>query len=360
MKSLVYQTATMAPSLQTDPIFSQLRNQIDQLLLLLSQKEKFVIQRRFNLDEKSRATLEEIGRHFQVTRERVRQIEKNALQKLKRNIENTPLNTVNKMAFQILQENGGLLREDLLLSKLLNGQTGFAYAALQLIINLDKRFERIPNTVQYHPYAKFKTLPEQFIRDIAIKSLNILEKNGEVMKISSIVSELKKTIQEDHLLQKETLASICEINKHFKVIDDGVGLIKWRNINPRTIRDKVFYILRDKHKPLHFVDIANEIFKAQFDKKNLNQQAIHNELIRNNEFILVGRGIYALKEWGFNAGTVAEIIESILKNKGSMHQDDIVTEVLKQRQVKPITIILNLKSKGNFIRVGRYQYSLKT
>ena len=100
----------MASVAQVDPILQQLKPQIEQLLLLLSQKEKFVIQRRFNLDEKTRATLEEIGQHFQVTRERVRQIERNALQKLRRNIENTPLYTVNKLAYQFLQDAGGLMR----------------------------------------------------------------------------------------------------------------------------------------------------------------------------------------------------------------------------------------------------------
>lgn len=350
----------MASTSQVDPVFTQLKPQIDQLLLLLSQKEKFVIQRRFNLDEKSRSTLEEIGQHFQVTRERVRQIERNALQKLRRNIENSALFTINKMAYQILQESGGLMKEDLLISKLISGQTGFSYSAIQLVINLDKRFERFTNTVHFHPYVKYKTLPEQFIKSMATQAMKILSDSGLVTKISALVSQLKKLTPDEHLVQQQTLASIFQINKNFKVVgNDEAGLMKWRNVNPRTIRDKIFYILRAKGSPLHFVDIANEIVKAQFDKKNLNHQAIHNELIRNNEFILIGRGIYALREWGFKVGTVSDVITSVLKSAGSMHQDEIIAEVLKQRQVKPITVILNLKTKDNFIRVGRFQYALK-
>lgn len=350
----------MASVSHVDPVLDQLRPQVEQLLLLLSQKEKFVIQRRFNLDEKTRATLEEIGQHFQVTRERVRQIERNALQKLRRNIENTQLFSINKLAYQFLQEAGGLMKEDFLVSKILNGGSGFSFYAVQLIINLDKRFERLPNTVTYHPYVKYKTLPEHFIKNVAEHSVKILNESNSVTKISGLVSQLKKLTQDEHLVLAETLASIYQINKNFKLVgNDAVGLMKWRHVNPRTIRDKIFFILRDKGKPLHFVDIANEIVKAQFDKKTLNHQAIHNELIRNDEFVLIGRGIYALKEWGFNIGTVADIIVSILKQKGSMHQDDIIAEVLKQRQVKPITIILNLKSKDHFVRVGRFQYALK-
>jgi len=350
----------MASTSQIDPVLSELKSQIEQLLLLLSQKEKFVIQRRFNLDEKSRSTLEEIGQHFQVTRERVRQIERNALQKLRRNIENTPLFTINKMAYQILQEHGGLLKEDLLISKLISGQTGFSYSAIQLVINLDKRFERFANTVHFHPYVKYKTLPEQFIKNMAVEAMKILSESTLVTKISTLSSQLKKLTADEHLVQPQTLASIFQINKNFKIVDaDEVGLMKWRNVNPRTIRDKIFFILRTKGAPLHFVDIANEIVKAQFDKKNLNHQAIHNELIRNEEFILIGRGIYALKEWGYNVGTVSDVISSILKKAGSMNQDEIIAEVLKQRQVKPITVILNLKTKDNFVRIGRFQYSLK-
>jgi len=352
--------ASLSPSDSALEQLNNLRPQIEQLLLLLSQKEKFVIQRRFNLDEKTKATLEEIGQHFQVTRERVRQIERNALQKLRRNIENTPLFTINKMAYQFLQEAGGLMKEDLLVSKILNGQSGFSFAAVQLIVNLDKRFDRLPNTVMYHPYIKYKTLPEQFIKNVADQSTKFLQESNAVTKISTIASHLKKLTADEHLVQPETLASIYQINKNFKLVgNDSVGLMKWRHVNPRTIRDKIFFILRDKTKPLHFVDIANDIVKAGFDKKTLNHQAIHNELIRNDEFVLIGRGIYALKEWGFSIGTVSDIITSILKEKGSMHQDDIIAEVLKQRQVKPITIILNLKSKDTFVRVGRYQYALK-
>jgi hypothetical protein len=40
---------------------------------------------------------------------------------------------------------------------------------------------------------------------------------------------------------------------------------------------------------------------------------VHNELIRNKDFVLVGRGIYALKEWGYEPGTVSHVIEAILK-----------------------------------------------
>jgi Holliday junction resolvasome RuvABC DNA-binding subunit len=110
---------------------------------------------------------------------------------------------------------------------------------------------------------------------------------------------------------------------------------------------------------MHFVEIANTIIECKFDKKKINLQAVHNELIRHDEFVLIGRGIYGLSEWGFKSGTVADVISAILDGKESMSQEEIIAEVLKQRQVKPITVVLSLKNKNQFIRVGRKQYSLK-
>lgn len=344
----------------SDNVLEHLRLNIDQLLLLLSQKEKFVVQRRFGIDEKSRATLEEIGQHFHVTRERVRQIENNALQKLRRNVENSPVHSLNQLAYQYMQECGGLMREDLLIGKLLAEKTHYSYAALQLILSLDKRFERSPNTVQYHPYIKLKTLGIDFIKEIAEKAYTFLEKEKIIRKIGDLVAELRKMLAVNNLFQKEFLKAVFQIGKNFKTLDEEVGLIHWRHINPKTIRDKIYYTLRQKSKPLHFVEIANEISEKQFDKKTLNLQAIHNELIRFSDFILIGRGIYGLKEWGYKPGTVAEVVERILKGNGPMSQQKIIEEVLKERKIKAITVILNLKNKKRFTRIGRQQYALKS
>ncbi len=338
--------------------FDQLQIHIEQFLLLLSEKERFVIQRRFNLDQKMRSTLEEIGQHFHITRERVRQIEKNALQKLRRNIENTNLQFINNLVFELLASSGGLMREDLLISKILMIPSGFSVSAITLVVSLDKRFDRFLNTIQYHPYIKFKTLATDFVDDIVAKSLSLLRQKKDVVPVQSIQLELKRFFPR-HEISAELFFSLFQIHKSFKLVAENVGLIDWRHINPRTLRDKIFYILRKEKKAMHFVDICNQIIKLQFDHKKVNLQAVHNELIRCQDFVLIGRGIYALKEWGFKNGTVAEVIESILKRKKSLDQEKIVEEVLKQRQVKPITILLNLKNNGQFVRVGRKQYTLK-
>ena len=336
-----------------------LTSQSGQLLLLLSQKEKFVIERRFNLDNKKKSTLEEIGKHFSVTRERIRQIENNALQKLRRNIEKFEIFGVNDVAYSFLKESGGLMREDLLLSKILLQNFDQTASSLILVLSLDRRFKHIGNTIHFNPYFRVNEIEEKMVSDAADAAISYLKKKGDIVNGATLAMDVRKNHQTLAALADSSFGSLFYINKSFKVLEDKVGLQEWRHIHPRTLRDKIYFILRKSGSPMHFVDIANEIVNSSFDKKTLNMQAIHNELIRHGDFVLIGRGIYALTEWGFNHGTVSDVIAQILKGKEAMSEENIIAEVLKRRQVKPITIILNLKNKSQFVRVGRKHYALK-
>lgn len=340
-------------------IFSEMKDQVEQLLLLLSERERFVIEQRFALEKPERSTLEEIGQHFSVTRERVRQIEKNALQKLTRNVSNFDVFNINNVAFDLLGQHGGILSEDRMISKLLLQDTGFTVHALLFVLSLDKRFVRLSNTIKFVPYFRIAEISDKLIHSVVQIGHKALEKSGDVMSVESLRSQAIESNGALSVLSPEAVESIFDIHKEFKLIDHKIGLISWKHIHPRTLRDKIFFVLRGNSEPLHFVAIANAIVDQQFDKKRVNLQAVHNELIRYDDFILIGRGIYALKEWGYTAGTVSDIITSLLKKTENMSEDQIIEQVLKQRQVKPITVILNLKNKPQFIRVGRKQYTLK-
>ncbi|MBP9738938.1 hypothetical protein KBD20_04580, partial [Candidatus Saccharibacteria bacterium] len=142
-------------------------------------------------------------------------------------------------------------------------------------------------------------------------------------------------------------------------LKDQWGLLKWPLVNPKNIRDKIYVILQEQGKPMHFSEISGKIKDSDFKRKDVTTQAIHNELIKDGRFVLIGRGIYALKEWGYAKGTVSDIITKILKkSKEPMHRDDIVREVLKSRQVKETTILLNLQGKKQFKRVAKATYEL--
>jgi DNA-directed RNA polymerase delta subunit len=130
-------------------------------------------------------------------------------------------------------------------------------------------------------------------------------------------------------------------------------------VNPKNIRDKIYVILKQNGKHMHFNDIAGAIKESDFKRKDVTTQAIHNELIKDKRFVLIGRGIYALKEWGYERGTVADIINDVLKAAGEpLHRDEIVKRVLKSRYVKETTILLNLQSKPQFKRVAKATYTL--
>jgi DNA-directed RNA polymerase delta subunit len=135
--------------------------------------------------------------------------------------------------------------------------------------------------------------------------------------------------------------------------------MKWPIVNPKNIRDKIYVILKQNGKHMHFNDIAGAIKESDFKRKDVTTQAIHNELIKDKRFVLIGRGIYALKEWGYEKGTVADIISDVLKKAGEpLHRDEIVKRVLESRYVKETTILLNLQSKPQFKRVAKATYTL--
>ncbi len=331
-------------------------NKLSEFLLLLTQKERVVIERRFNLDDKERSTLEEIGQNFSVTRERVRQIEKNALSKLRRNLENSSLFDISNLAYKILLEAGGIIRESFLISRILSELHTVNAELIQLVLSIDKRMNRIPNKVSFHPYivlTEFNHIQMEEICNLVVKHL---QKSKNCLKISELFEFI---VKKGEKINSDTFTSLVQIDKKIKLVNNEfIGLFAWRDINPRTLRDKIYFVLRENKEAMHFVEISNKIIENNFDKKKINLQAVHNELIRHDDFVLVGRGIYGLSEWGFKKGTVAEVIESLLKSNKSMSQEKIIEEVLKQRQVKPITILLSLKNKSKFIRIGRKQYTL--
>ena len=59
------------------------REQLDEVLDTLTTREKSVLKLRFGLEDGRSRTLEEVGREFNITRERIRQIEAKALRKLR-------------------------------------------------------------------------------------------------------------------------------------------------------------------------------------------------------------------------------------------------------------------------------------
>jgi transcriptional regulator with XRE-family HTH domain/predicted Zn-ribbon and HTH transcriptional regulator len=337
----------------------QLHDLIQHLLIVLSDKEKYIIQNRFALENKERMTLEEIGQHFGVTRERIRQIEKSALRKLERNAQNTNIKILTEFAKALLEKEGGIASDEYfkeLIMKILPNVTEEEIQDLHLALVLDADIHFASNTLKYHPYWRLNSITDSSIKQAAGAAAKVLQKTKHVLSVEKLTDKTNANLKSK--VDASQLTNILRITKEIKFTDGGVGLYSWRHIHPRTLRDKINYIFQREKKPLHFQKIADLIEDAQFDEKQVNVQAVHNELIRNENFILIGRGIYALKEWGFRTGTVADVIEGILEDGKARTREEITKAVLEQRHVKTITIYLNLKNKPQFARVGRDKYTL--
>ncbi len=194
--------------------------------------------------------------------------------------------------------------------------------------------------------------------------ISYLEKKGSPVD----ESELQKLLDEDEKLSKtiptkdiKILLSYIGLSK--KIAKNPFrqwGLSSWEMIVPKGVRDKAYLVMRENKKPLHFTKITELINKTGFDKRIAHPQTVHNELIKDKRFVLVGRGIYALKEWGYGEGTVADILVRILNEaEGPVSREDLIEKVLKQRMVKRNTIIIGLQDQALFQRVEGNKYILK-
>lgn len=352
---------TFAPSDNQTATRVNLTDIIEDMFLVLTTKEKEVIIKRFSLDNKPKQTLEKIGQSFSVTRERVRQIEKIALGKLRRTVENTKLNSINKLATEILTAHGGVLTEERLVAEILNkiiSHQPVDAHIIKLALNINPDMVNIEKTNLYKPFWRLQTVDMATIKSVIENGIQTLTKNNQVLDDETLVTQIQQTLPQKKL-EPSFILSCLEVDKRIKRVKEGFGLMSWRFFHPRSIRDKAYIILKKAQEPLHFVDIANRIAGAGFDKKVVTTQAVHNELIRYDQFVLVGRGLYALKEWGYRKGTVADVIEDLLKKKSPLTKQEIIQGVLKQRQVKKGTISLNLQKNPKFVRVGRAVYKLE-
>lgn len=350
-------------AVQANPILKlNLMEVIEDMFMVLSEKEREVVIRRFSLDSKEKQTLESIGRSFNVTRERVRQIEKIALSKLRRTVQNTKLKYIHEVGRAILKENGGIMLEEELLGKILSvidRSANIDGYIVKLALTISGEIQNLEKTNLISSSWHLTTIDPDLITSV-LNSANIHLKNAkEVVEHEKMHKQLKgQKIINDSEINDLFFSAVLKIDQRIKSVEEGYGLMAWRHINPKSIRDKAYIVLKKTKKPMHFVEISNAILDSAFDKKVVTVQAVHNELIRYPQFVLVGRGLYALKEWGYQDGTVADIIEDLLKKKSPLTKLEITRGVLKQRQVKKGTISLNLQKNKQFVRVGRAQYAL--
>ena len=329
----------------------------DVLALIEQEREREIITRRFGLYDR-RETLEQIGELLGITRERVRQLEKAILIRLKIAAEQGKtevVTTLEKTFIRTLSEMGRVARVQDLADKIYGRATNQQERAhVAFIATLAPGLTVIDeNDTYFHAVGIAEYGDEKKIRSEVDDIVRVIKENKEPMTLDQLHDKLSY----EHPTHVSALASISKQLAHLR---DTWGLTKWPTVNPKNIRDKIYVILADNKKPLHFSEIAKSIKDSSFKRKDVTTQAIHNELIKDKRFVLIGRGIYALDNWGYSKGTVSDIIAQVLRDSTTpLHRDEIVKRVLKSRQVKETTILLNLQSKPQFKRVAKATYTLE-
>ncbi|MBI3626515.1 hypothetical protein HY224_00525 [Candidatus Uhrbacteria bacterium] len=327
---------------------------VSSLFKVLSDREQEVLKKRHALDGHAKYTLERIGQDLNVTRERVRQIELAAIRKLKALPEfEAQVNPAEKVVNYVLESHGGLMEHQHLLENLLeysgDSHTHKSSASFVLSQLLSDRFHFIENHDHLHPSWKVVSASENDAMATVNHLVNVIESKSEPVPHSLLLSALA---DKGHNLEERVVLARLRASKKIKNNVFGHwGLASWNTITPKRMNDKIFLVLKEHGKPLHFTDIAKRINEMKFDAKVAYPATVHNELILDKKYVLVGRGIYALADWGYKKGVVADVICDIMNSAGRpMSRDEIVEAVLKQRMVGKTTIHLALMNKSRFTR----------
>ena len=340
-------TTEVSTLINTEEIVQDILNSIDR------EREREIIARRFGLFDR-KETLEQIGELLGITRERVRQLEKVVVTKLRDSSVDLPhIADIEKLLLSTIESEGESARVTALSSKLTAENTRTDQSRIAFLTELCPGVSVIDEDDNYYQSAGNGT-----VHDTAKMKKEVTAIVEAVKKAGKPV-EVKEMAKVTGLSSDKYAVALANTSKQLATLNGRCGLIKWPTVNPKNIRDKIYVILSENTKPMHFNEIAEAIKASDFKRKDVTTQAIHNELIKDKRFVLIGRGIYALKEWGYSKGTVADIISEVLKEAGEpLHRDEIVKRVLKSRFVKETTILLNLQSKAQFKRVAKATYDL--
>lgn len=342
--------ATAAPTtLNTEQFVQDILSTIDR------DREREIVARRFGLFDR-KETLEQIGELLGITRERVRQLEKAAIARLKAQAEQGQLPHIELFevgAITYLKENGQYARITVLASELTAEGSRTDQSRIAFLATLCPQLVLIDDTDHYHQSVGIRAnREEKAVKEVIASVIAAVKQQGEPVEISTVIGATK-------LSDVKEVAALAGVSKDLATLNDLWGLVKWPMVNPKNIRDKIYVILKTNGKHMHFNQISEAIKESDFKRKDVTTQAIHNELIKDKRFVLIGRGIYALREWGYKKGTVADIISEVLREAGEpLHRDEIVKRVLKSRFVKETTILLNLQGKNQFRRVAKATYEL--
>ena len=298
----------------------------------LTPRQKEVIKLRFGL-KSSPMTLAAIGDQYDITRERVRQIEASAIKTVANQTTGAAFNLLRNSITSYLKKFNGVRRHDYLC-----GDLKTSGSKIDFLLTSAGIANHYPEDENYYEFWY----------------LNDADMNNAQSFINETVSGLKTGRKINY--NEPATANFLSLSKKFAVSPYGdFGLSEWRNISPKVSRDWAYLVLKKEARPLHFTELTVFINKLR-PGRNANPQTIHNELIKDKRFVLVGRGTYGLTEFGIIPGTAKEVLAHFLKKQGPMTSKDLVKLVTEKRVFKEKTLLLNLQNKNHFKRLGDGRY----
>lgn len=326
------------------------------LLGVLSDRARDVLVKRYGLGEKAkRMTLEAIGKQYGVTRERVRQIENYALASIRKS------DTYEKeqTAFRELHEEilflGSIVSEEMFLEHVSKDEIVRNHIHFMLVLGhmFTKNKEDDDFTHRWHVDRDVAAKIETALRSL-YENLGDDELVSEAHIIDTFLNHIKDIA--DHYRNEEMVRRWLGLSKRVGSNAFGEwGRTSSTNVIPKGIRDYAYLVIRRHGSPLHFSEVARRI--AELFEKKAHVATTHNELIKDKRFVLVGRGLYALSEWGYKEGIVRDVIEKVLKQNGPLTKEEVIDRVLKERYVKPNTILVNLQNEKHFKKLVDNRYS---
>lgn len=329
-----------------------------EMIKVLPIRTRDIVIKRFGLKNQKPLTLEAIGWEYGITRERVRQIEVDALRQLSHPEVISSLEHHYNNFYDHFKNHGHAVAEHSFLNNFGDSKD---HNSIIFALILGNAFFKFNENEKFHltwfTDNKFLNSAQKIVGDLVSE----LESVKKPISGDEILSMAKK-IAQSHI-EKPTekiihsyIATSKEISKN---AFGDYGLKIWPDINPKGVRDKAYLTLKRGNKPLHFKQVADLINQVGFDKRKAHCQTVHNELIKDDRFVLVGRGLYGLREWGYEPGTVVDVLKTIFElSKKPLGLEEIVKKVLEKRFVKENTIFLNLQNKKLFKKTDKGEYLL--
>ena len=269
-------------------------------------KERLVLMRKFGLDGGREVPLQKIGKEYSLTRERVRQIETQALMRFRRLIVgNEVYMNVLAESKKILEVHGGLLSEDALIAKVINKNLfKFSKQELKLILVSDFDITYLKRNKYLAKAFYIEPLYEDLLTKMVIFSLNHFNERKTSQDLYEFVAVLKEEFADDirdiaFLKNDLFYINFFSIVREMSILDGKIGLIDFDDINPKTVKLKMLYTMRRLHKPIHYQELPAKIMEW-FPNSRVKLNTVHNDLVKHNDvFVNLGLGLYGLKEWGY-------------------------------------------------------------